>query len=57
MSTHIKNDHVGRLHRTLHLPLNKKLTMAEIKKAEDSRKPEVREEDDFAAAARRWNHN
>jgi hypothetical protein len=56
MSIHIKKSHEGRLHRVLHVPLNQKLTMAEIKKAEDSRKPEVRKEGDFAAAARRWHH-
>lgn len=56
MSIHIKKSHAGRLHRALGVPQDHKLTAAQIQKAEHSRKPSVRKEADFAAAARRWHH-
>jgi hypothetical protein len=56
MSIHIKKSHQGRLHRALHVPMDKKLTQAQIQKAEHSNKPAVRREADFAAAAHKWNH-
>jgi hypothetical protein len=56
MSINIKSSHKGRLHRALGVPQGQKLTLAEIKRAEDSRKPAVRREGDFAAAAHRWHH-
>ena len=56
MSIKIKPSHAGRLHRALGVPQDRKLTMAQIEKAEHSRKPSVRKEADFAAAARKWHH-
>jgi hypothetical protein len=56
MSIHIKASHKGRLHRALGVPQSRKLTMAQIEKAEHSRKSAVRKEADFAAAARKWKH-
>jgi hypothetical protein len=44
----IKPSHRGRLHKALGIPLVRKLTMAEIKKAEHSRKPSVGKEAQFA---------
>jgi len=54
MSINIKASHKGRLHRALGVPQGQKLTQAQILKAEHSRKPAVRKEADFAAAAHRW---
>ena len=51
---HIKKSHEGRLHRVLHVPLDKKLTQAQILKAEHSRSPAVRKMADFSAAAHKW---
>ena len=56
MSIHIKKSHKGRLHRALGVPQGQKLTQAQIMKAEHSRKPAVRKEAHFAAAAERWHH-
>lgn len=57
MSIHINPAHKGRLHRDLGVPQDRKLTVAQIEKAEHSRKPAVRKEADFAARARDWNHH
>jgi hypothetical protein len=57
MSIHINPAHKGRLHRALGVPQDRKLTMAQIEKAEHSRKASVRKEADFAAAARRFDHH
>lgn len=44
----IKPSHRGRLHKALGVPLSRKLTIAQIKKAEHSRSPVVRKEAQFA---------
>ena len=53
MSINIKPSHKGRLHRALGVSQDRKLTMAQIKKAEHSRKPAVRREVQFAANFRK----
>lgn len=56
MSINIKASHKGRLHRALGIPQGRKLTEAEIKRAEHSRKPSVRREAQFADNARKFKH-
>jgi hypothetical protein len=56
MSINIKPSHKGRLHAALGIPQSRKLTLAQIKKAEHSRKPSVRREAQFADNARKFKH-
>jgi hypothetical protein len=53
MSIHLNPAHKGRLHAALGIPLSRKLTLAQIKKAEHSRSPTVRKEAQFADNFRR----
>jgi hypothetical protein len=56
MSIHIKPSHKGLLHKNLGVSQSKKLTLAQEKKAANSKDPAVRKRANFAINARKWHH-
>ena len=56
MSINIKQSHIGRLHRALHVAPGKKIPLAKIKRAEKSKNPALRREAQFADNARHFKH-
>ena len=53
---HIKESHVGELHRELHVPIGQKIPKAKIEHAKHSSDPHVRAQATFASNAEKWNH-
>lgn len=56
MTIKIKASERGSLHRALGVPAGKKIPLAKIKKAENSKNPSLRKKAQFADNARHFKH-